>query len=334
MASSRPSNAVVENRLNPAPDDFPCAVEGGLVRGVSWTPEGPFLSLTTDDGDARLPLSAGLWLRFRVESGPAVPARYCLGYSTVQGPVDSTYFRCLTGQAAERGYQCGACFSRDDFRFMHDFHRSGIAPAGLKAYLAQPHWLYVATFADGTTKVGTASQRSKWSRLAEQGALVAQYVARAANGSVVRVLEDAVTKELGLTQFVRGTTKFAALCQPRTTAQLETENQGRAAVVREFLDGFALENLELNGFDVVSESWDRSTFANAAASPGRRIAYPQPLDSGEHGMLLESMIGGYALVTIDNAPSRFLVDIAALKGRRIVLGAYVTEVPALQESLF
>ncbi|WP_104086588.1 DUF2797 domain-containing protein [Arthrobacter sp. GMC3] len=300
-----------------------------LVRGVSWTPQGPFLSLITDDGAARLPLTPGLWLRFSVSSGAGIPGRYCLGYSTVQGPDESEHFPCPAKAAAERGYQCGQCFARDDFRFMHDFHRSGIAPTGLKAYLAQPHWLYIATFADGTTKVGTASQRSKWSRLAEQGAMQAQYVARASNGSVVRVLEDAVSKELGLTQFVRGSAKFASLLAPRTEAQLQAGNQASAAVVREFLD-----TLGIDGFVTVSEPWERSPFANAVAGAGQRIAYPQPLDSGGHGMRLESMAGGYSLVAVDNADTAFLADLAALKGRKISFGDYITVVPALQESLF
>ncbi|WP_288023795.1 DUF2797 domain-containing protein [Arthrobacter sp.] len=162
--------------------------------------------------------------RFRVEHGAGVPARYCLGFSVVLGPNDAEHHSCPTLQAAERGYQCGSCFARDDFRFMHDSHRRGIGPPGLKAYLAQPHWLYIATFADGTVKVGTASQRSKWSRLAEQGAIVARYVAHARDGSVVRMLEDAVSAELGLTQCVRGAATFASLLQPKPEAELDAVN--------------------------------------------------------------------------------------------------------------
>lgn len=302
---------------------------GGLVRGITWALDGPVLSLITDDGDSRLPLEAGLWLRFQVESGLGIPARYCLGYSAVQGPTEAEHHRCPVGQGAERGFQCGPCFARDDFRFMHDFHRSGIGPPGLRAYLAQPHWLYVATFADGTTKVGTASERSKWTRLAEQGAIAAQYVARARDGSVVRVLEDAVSKEVGLTQFVRGAAKFSALLQPRTGTQLDAGNRDAAGVVREFLD-----NLALDGFETVTEQWERSTFADAVTGAGQRIAYPQALDSGGHGMRLDSMVGSYALVAVDEADTVFLADLAALKGHKIRFGGYATEVPALQESLF
>ncbi|ALE07074.1 hypothetical protein AL755_19025 [Arthrobacter sp. ERGS1:01] len=303
--------------------------DGGLVRGVSWGADGPALSLITDNADTRLPLSAGQWLRCRVESGPGVPARFCLGYSTVQGPVDSQHFACPTKSAAERGFQCGPCFGRDDFRFMHDFHRSGIAPPGLKAYLAQPHWLYIATFADGTTKVGTASDRSKWSRLAEQGALVARYVARARDGSVVRHLEDAVSANLPPTQFVRGAAKFTALLNPRPALHLEQTNQAMADVVRGFVAG-----LPIDGFETVEEQWERKPFSDAVALPGRRTAYPQPLESGGHGLRLDSLLGGYALVAVDDADTAFLADLFALKGRRIAFGDYSTDVPALQESLF
>ncbi len=300
-----------------------------LVRGVSWSHDGPALSLTTDDGDARLPLGAGLWLRFRVQSGPDIPARYCLGYSAVQGPTETQHHPCPTGSAAGRGYQCGPCFARDDFRFMHDFHRSGFAPPGLKLYLAQPHWLYIATFADGTTKVGTASERSKWSRLTEQGALVARYVARARNGSVVRHLEDAVSGNLPPTQFVRAAAKFAALLHPRPPLHLEQTNKAMADVVRGYVAG-----LPLDGFEPVEEQWLRSEFSEAGALPGRRTAYPQPLTSGAHGMRLDSMVGSCALLAVDDAPTVFLADLGALKGHRIVLGEYTTDVPVLQESLF
>ena len=212
---------------------------------------------------------------------------------------------------------------------MHDFHRSGIAPPGLKAYLAQPHWLYVATFADGTVKVGTASQRSKWNRLADQGAVTARYVAHARDGSVVRMLEDAVSTELGLTQFVRGAAKFTALLMPRPTAQLEEGNRKVAAAVREFLKG-----LTLDGFESVTGRWEHSAFADAVVQPSQRTAYPRPLDSGEHGMRLESLAGSYALVAVDGAETVFLADLAALKGHKIRFGDYTTDVPALQEPLF
>lgn len=304
-------------------------LDGGLVRGISWTPAGPSLSLTTDDGGARLPLLPGQWLRFEVLSGDGVPARFCLGFTRVEESGQPEHIPCPSGQGAERGFQCGACFAKDQLRLMHDFHRSGQGSPGLKAYLSQQHWLYIATFADGTTKVGTASERSKWSRLAEQGALVARYVARAQDGAVVRHLEDAVSTNLPPTQFVRGAAKFAALLQPRPPLHLEQTNKAMADVVRQYVAGLALE-----GFEPVDEQWVRSDISETVAVPSRRTAYPQSLDSGQHGMLLDSMLGPTALATLDNVDGEFLVDLGALKGRKIRLGDFQTDIPALQESLF
>ncbi|WP_239437149.1 DUF2797 domain-containing protein [Arthrobacter alpinus] len=304
-------------------------VKTGLVRGVSWRPGGPALSLIADDADAQLPLSAGQWLRFEVLSGDGIPARYCLGYTSVQGPEDSLHHSCPTHQGAERGFQCGACFARDDLRHMHDFHRSGQAPPGMRSYLSQQHWLYIATFADGTTKVGTASNLSKWRRMAEQGAVVAQYVALARDGAVVRLLEDSVTKELGVTQFVRAASKAASLLTPRSTLELELRNREVAGVVREFL-----HERTRPGFEIADEQWHGSDFARGILAGGPRIAYPQPLDSGRHGMKLLSMLGANALVSLDDAEAAFVVDLGGLKGHRIRSGAFSTDVPALQESLF
>ncbi len=303
--------------------------DGGLVRGISWSPEGPSLSLLTDDGGARLPLLPGQWLRFEVLSGDGVPARFCLGFTRVEESGQPEHFPCPSGQPAERGFQCGACFAKDQMRLMHDFHRSGQGSPGLKAYLSQQHWLYIATFADGTTKVGTASERSKWSRLAEQGALVARYVARAQDGSVVRHLEDSVSTNLPPTQFVRGAAKFAALLNPRPPLHLEQTNKAMADVVRGYIAGLALE-----GFEPAEEQWARSEMSEAVAVPSNRTAYPQPLDSGQHGIRLDAMLGPTALAGLDTADGEFLVDLGALKGRKIRFGNYQTDVPALQESLF
>ncbi|MFC8303015.1 DUF2797 domain-containing protein [Specibacter sp. NPDC057265] len=301
-----------------------------LVRGVAWTRQGPELLLTTaGQGAARLPLLPGAWLRFHVIAGAGVPARHCLGFMGVQGPDGTAHHPCPTAQAAVRGYQCGACFAKDEMRPMHEVHRGGFVPAGLRSYLAQPHWLYIASFADGTTKVGTASQQSKWSRLAEQGAVAAQYVAQAKDGTVVRLLEDAVSRHEGITQFVRAAAKAAALLNPRPAAELEQRNQDVAHAVRAFL-----ANSSQPGFTVVDQSWQGSEFSRGLLGNRARIAYPQPLDAGPHGLLLESMLGSNALVTLDGAEAAFLAGLGTLRGKKIQFGNFATEIPALQESLF
>lgn len=307
-----------------------------LCTGVSWDDAGPFLALRTPDGaSSQQRLDAGTVLSYRVLSGSgaddaqgAAP-RYCLGSVKVQDRHTRISEPCPGHSAAERGYQCGPCFARDDWRFVHNSHRSGIAPPGLKLYLAQPHWLYIATFADGTTKVGTAADGRKALRLTEQGAVHARYVAAARDGRVVRILEDLVTADAGLVQAVRSGTKAAALARPLAPEILEGINARHAAEVRTLLTASGLE-----GFTVTDETWRRPEQAlTVLTAPG---AAPYPLDpgSGQHGLVIEAMLGASALVRVQDAETPFVADLARLKGRRLQTGTYRSVLPALQTALF
>lgn len=298
-----------------------------LCHGVSWSRSGPFLTVATPQGaPASLPLdSLPISLGFRLLSDRG--ERFCLGYSKVLGPTDRRSFSCPEQTTAERGYQCGHCFARDDFRFMHDVHRSGVAPSGLAAYLAQDHWLYIATFADGSTKVGTASDRSKWSRLAEQGAVVARYVAHAEDGRVVRVLEDAVTRHAGLPQAVRSAAKTAALARPLAPSELDVVNTGAADVVRELL----ASGVGIDGFEAVEEQWlPPGSWEQVLTA--RAPVYPLSLEAGDHGGSVLALLGQTALLELPEG--EFLVNLALLRGRRIELGKFRSVAVAVQDELF
>ncbi|OFI37416.1 hypothetical protein BIU82_10160 [Arthrobacter sp. SW1] len=306
-----------------------------LVHGVAWDaspagglPDGgsPALRLQSPSGErSAVPLTAGTGLGFRVLDG-----LWCLGHSKVHGPRDRTHVPCPEAAPAERGRQCGQCFARDDSRLMHDFHRGGSVPPGLRAYLMQPHWLYIASFANGATKVGTASAPRKWQRLAEQGAVHASYVAHAEDGRAVRILEDLVTRELGTPQLVRSSAKAAGLLEPRAVVGLSCVHKAAAVRTRELLDGLAMD-----GFSTVEEEWQRPGFADEACdSYGRRHPYPQAFDGGTHGFTVRSLSGAIALAELPGEECGFIADLGALKGRRIEFGDYRTDVPALQDSLF
>ena len=305
-----------------------------LVHGVFWDGPTPsaaeearvLLRLQDDAGSLHgVALDAGTRLGFRVTAR----GRHCLGHHKVQGPAERVYVRCAERAAAERGHQCGSCFAADDSRLIHDFHRGGRVPAGLRAYLMQPHWLYVASFASGASKIGTASQLRKWHRLAEQGAVVARYVARAADGRIVRILEDLVTRDGGLPQQVRSAAKAAGLAAPVPAVELDELNSRLAAGVRTLLGGVVLE-----GFGVVDEHWQRPGLADAACTPALRHPYRHDLGSEAHGFVISSLSGSVALARLDGADLDFVVDLGGLKGRRIELGDHRSEVPAVQESLF
>ncbi|MFJ5954665.1 DUF2797 domain-containing protein [Paenarthrobacter sp. NPDC092416] len=306
-----------------------------LVHGVVWDSSSPALRLLSPDAEfTDVALARGSSLGLRV-----VPGMWCLGHTKVHGPGDRTHVPCRSGSPAERGKQCGACFARDDSRLMHDFHRGGSVPPGLRAYLMQPHWLYVATFANGASKIGTASAQRKWNRLAEQGAVHASYVAHAEDGRVVRVLEDLVTRELGLVQQIRSAAKAAALVDPRPVVELSAINRREATNVRELLGGLAM-----TGFAVVEEEWERPALADPLCTgsfpgAGMRHPYPAAFDGGGHGLRVRSLSGPIALATLSDAAGNdvegsFVADLGGLKGRKIEFGEHTTDIPALQDSLF
>jgi hypothetical protein len=300
-----------------------------LVHGVFWpappatapvlrlqAPDGTFLETTLDDGTR---------LGFRL----AAEGKSCLGHHRVHGPARRDHVLCAGHAPAIRGHQCERCFVADDFRLMHDFHRGGGVPPGLRSYLMQQHWLYVATFASGASKVGTASDLRKWQRLAEQGAVAASYVARAGDGRVVRILEDLVTRDGGLPQQVRSAAKAAALAAPAPAGRIGARHAELAADARRILATAAED-----GFEIVHEGWNRPRLAARLCTATARHAYPHGLASGSHGFTIQSACGSFVLVRLDDSDLEFVVDLGQLKGRTVELGEHSSEVPAVQESLF
>lgn len=307
-----------------------------LVHGVFWDGPpaststaddgGPVLRLQSPEGDfLEISLRAGSRLGFKVVE----PGRFCLGHVQVQSAGSRRHILCGSAAPALRGKQCERCFVLDESRLMHDFHRGGRVTPGLRDYLMQEHWLYVATFAGGATKVGTASGPRKWNRLAEQGAAVARYVARAEDGRVVRVLEDLVTAGVGLTQQVRSAAKAEALLQPLPAEALDAVNARAAGDVRALLARTAVD-----GFQAVEEQWLRPAHADALYGRTPRHAYPHALDQGQHGFSIAALGGANALARLDGTDAEFVVNLSRLAARTVVLGEYASEVPAVQEPLF
>lgn len=307
-----------------------------LVHGVFWDGEPasqqehdggrPVLRLQPPNGAFReVSLHPGSRLGFHVAAG----ARFCLGHYKVHSASRRDHVPCPANAPAARGKQCERCFVLDDSRLIHDFHRGGRVPAGLRTYLMQQHWLYVATFASGASKVGTASHLRKWNRLAEQGAVAARYVARAQDGRVVRILEDLVSAEAGLTQQVRSAAKEEALVQPLPVPRVDAINARHAAAVRTLLAGVAVE-----GFSIVEEQWVRPAQAAGLCASTARHAYPHALDDGRHGFGIAALSGTNALARLDGTDAAFVVNLGRLAARTIVLGDFASDVPAVQESLF
>lgn len=300
-------------------------MNASLVLGVAWP---------SNEGDPRLRVVdvttrevAHIELRgARIGFELLGTGRWCTGRVAFSADGPSEYVPCPKQVSVESGSQCEDCAARDGFRFVHMIHRGGFVARDLEAHVMQPHWLYIATFANGVHKVGTAAHTRKWGRLAEQGAICAQYVAWAADGKVIRVLEDRVTEQLQVRQSVRSSAKAAALALPVDTARLEAGTAELAHRVR----GVIAPGPSESTFHTVDESWCVAGFRDL--SFGNRIGYPKDLSSGTHGFTVDACVGQAAVVNIEDVS--YVVDLAQLKGRRVRFGKYSSTLPAVQSALF
>lgn len=120
----------------------------------------------------QIPLTPGAYLGLRIpRDSEGELYRYCAGYTTgVSGDaapesasepgVTSAGIRrvpCPEGTRIQRGQQCPRCTARDEFTALHSAHLyPGTLTESMRAYAMLEHRLYIATFPDGTHKVGTS----------------------------------------------------------------------------------------------------------------------------------------------------------------------------------
>jgi hypothetical protein len=296
--------------------------------GVTWATGRPVLLLAnTATGQLDHLQLQGREVGLKVAS----PARYCTGRYVFADTHHVEPVPCPRQVQAGTGGQCPACRASDEFRFAHHFHRGSHAPPALRAYMAQPHWLYIATFAHAVTKVGTAAAPRKESRLDEQGPLYATYLTESPDGSAVRRLEDTLSQELGVAQAGRGAAaKLAALAQPDT---------GRVRQAHDSVAGSAAAALARLGISPAQEEWSPPAESLALRSPQRhaqRAVYPHDLREGEHGFHIEACLGTSVLVRLiaDTGPARYVLDLNALRSYRVILGDYTSPATPAQAALF
>jgi len=302
-----------------------------LVRGVTWSAGRPSLDLTSVRTGSRhqLPL-----LHRRLGLRVTWPGRFCTGwYGFVDG--NGRLHPCPDQALATTSAQCEDCALRDQFRFAHQGHVGGYVPAALEPYFASPHWLYIATFADGFSKVGTAAEHRKRDRLDEQGPVLASYVAHADDGRSVRDAEDAVSRELQVPQHRRRAAKVAAFARPAPADRVAARHRETVAQASRLLS----DTVWGPGLFPVAEEWVPPVAMGALRDPpphGSWVDYPHRLSAGEHGLHVEACAGYAALVRTQADPDalRFLVDLGQLQGRRVVLGTFTSPPAEVQEAMF
>ncbi|MEW1699092.1 DUF2797 domain-containing protein [Streptomyces sp. NPDC093249] len=296
-----------------------------VCHGITWATTRPCLLLAPVPGGS---LRYAAVMSGRLSYQVTGTGRWCTGRYRFAGHFRVEAVACPDRSPTERGGQCVSCTAQDDFRFAHQFHSGGHVPESLATYMTQPHRLYLATFGDGTTKVGTAAVPRGRSRLDEQGALVATYLAEFPDGRTVRFAEDALTRRLGLTQTVRGTVKLRALAELRGLAQVRAAHEHH-------LDQ-AARTLADMGIPVHPEPWSPPAEGDLLRSTGgAKALYPHDPRQGEHGFSVLSCIGSQALITLGRDDLPYLIDLGVLKGHRITLSpGFASPVTTVQSTLF
>lgn len=294
----------------------------------------------------QIPLTPGAYLGLRIpRDSEGELYRYCAGYTTGMSndaaPESAGIRRvpCPEGTRIQRGQQCPRCTARDEFTALHSAHLyPGTLTESMRAYAMLEHRLYIATFPDGTHKVGTSSLHSTPRRLDEQAVATATYIALAPDGLAIRRAEDAVTALAKIPQVKQVASKYRAWTNPLPGAQLRVAHQEAVARAREALAKLARTDPEvpLTALDelwIPSLAMNRPYAALRAQSPEPLAPCDSGLESGAAGFFCTGAAGQFLSVHTGDADAAFLVNTAAWRNVLVEPAQEFTRV-RVQGSLF
>lgn len=299
----------------------------------------------------QIPLTPGAYLGLRIpRDSEGELYRYCAGYTTGtsnDAAPESAGIRrvpCPEGTRIQRGQQCPRCTARDEFTALHSAHLyPGTLTESMRAYAMLEHRLYIATFPDGTHKVGTCSLHSTPRRLDEQAVATATYIALAPDGLAIRRAEDAVTALAKIPQVKQVASKYRAWTNPLPGAQLRTAHQEAVARAREALAELARTEPEVP-LTALDEPWIPSLAMNRPYA-ALRAQSPEPLvpcdsglggsgtESGAAGFFCTGAAGQFLSAHTGDADAAFLVNTAAWRNVLVEPAQEFTRV-RVQGSLF
>lgn len=294
----------------------------------------------------QIPLTPGAYLGLRIPRDSAGELyRYCAGYTTGtsnDAAPESAGIRrvpCPEGTRIQRGQQCPRCTARDEFTALHSAHLyPGTLTESMRAYAMLEHRLYIATFPDGTHKVGTSSLHSTPRRLDEQAVATATYIALAPDGLAIRRAEDAVTALAKIPQVKQVASKYRAWTNPLPGAQLRSAHQEAVARAREALAELARTEPEVP-LTALDEPWIPSLAMNRpyavlrAQSPEPLAPCDSGLESGSAGFFCTGAAGQFLSAHTGDADAAFLVNTAAWRNVLVEPAQEFTRV-RVQGSLF
>lgn len=294
----------------------------------------------------QIPLTPGAYLGLRIpRDSEGELYRYCAGYTTGtsnDAAPESAGIRrvpCPEGTRIQRGQQCPRCTARDEFTALHSAHLyPGTLTESMRAYAMLEHRLYIATFPDGTHKVGTSSLHSTPRRLDEQAVATATYIALAPDGLAIRRAEDAVTALAKIPQVKQMASKYRAWTNPLPGALLRTAHQEAVARAREALAELARTDPEVP-LTALDEPWIPSLAMNRPYA-ALRAQSPEPLapcdsgtEDGAAGFFCTGAAGQFLSAHTGDADAAFLVNTAAWRNVLVEPAQEFTRV-RVQGSLF
>ena len=299
----------------------------------------------------QISLTPGAYLGLRIpRDSEGELYRYCSGYTTGtsnDAAPESAGIRrvpCPEGTRIQRGQQCPRCTARDEFTALHSAHLyPGTLTESMRAYAMLEHRLYIATFPDGTHKVGTSSLHSTPRRLDEQAVATATYIALAPDGLAIRRAEDAVTALAKIPQVKQVASKYRAWTNPLPGAQLRVAHQEAVARAREVLAELARTEPEVP-LTALDEPWIPSLAMNRPYA-ALRAQSPEPLapcdpglgdpglESGSAGFFCTGAAGQFLSAHTGDADAAFLVNTAAWRNVLVEPAQEFTRV-RVQGSLF
>jgi len=298
----------------------------------------------------QISLTPGAYLGLRIpRDSEGELYRYCAGYTTgtsndtapESGGASAGIRRvpCPEGTRIQRGQQCPRCTARDEFTALHSAHLyPGTLTESMRAYAMLEHRLYIATFPDGTHKVGTSSLHSTPRRLDEQAVATATYIALAPDGLAIRRAEDAVTALAKIPQVKQVASKYRAWTNPLPGAQLRVAHQEAVARAREALAELARTEPEVP-LTALDEPWipslamNRPYAALRAQSPEPLAPCDSGLESGSAGFFCTGAAGQFLSAHTGDADAAFLVNTAAWRNVLVEPAQEFTRV-RVQGSLF
>ena len=228
------------------------------------------------------------------------------------------------------GKKCGNCIREDNifasqFHNVHTKDRSSISQKILKR-MEKENILYIAGFLDGSTKVGTSASSRIQTRLLEQGAIHAVLVVETPDGITVRLLEDLITKELGVGQAISTRRKIDGLLNPLMKESLQEELNIISKRVK--------ERILTSGITEITEidtTWDNEYSSEKCWEKIQK--YPINLSTGSHDMEILSVVGRVVALNHSSGMT-LLADLDELLGITVEYGQILGDEISVQAKLF